>query len=93
MVRGRIAFAILLGLPLASPGAALAQGTAPGQGVTVPMQQPTSPGGPPAPKPGTLSDGRPRQDAGGGGASTAPGGRPAALPLPLPGQADPPEKK
>ena len=84
----RFALAVLFAVPVA----ALAQGTAPGQGVTTPMTQPTNPGGPPAPSPGTLSDGRPRQDAGGGAASTAPGTT-SSLPLPPQGQADPVGKK
>lgn len=89
-----VATALLLALatPLVTPGAALAQGTAPAQGVTQPMPQGTPPAQPPAPRPSDLSDGRPRQDAGGGAASTAPGTT-SSLPLPQPGQADPPEKR
>ena len=84
----RFALAILLGVPAAG----LAHGTAPGQGVATPMTQPTSPGGPRAPTPGTLSDGRPRQDSGGGAASTAPNTT-SSLALPPQGQADPVGRK
>jgi hypothetical protein len=89
----RIVIVLVLGLPLlAGPGGAWAQGTAPAQGVTQPMPQPAPASGPPAPKPGELSDGRPKRDAGGGAASTAPETT-GNLPLPLPGQADPVEKR
>jgi hypothetical protein len=85
----RFAFALLL---LAAPIVVHAQGTAPGQGVTRPIPQGTPPAQPPAPRPGTLSDGRPKADAGGGAADTAPGTT-SSLPLPQPGQANPPDKQ
>jgi hypothetical protein len=85
----RLVFSLLL---IAAPLAAEAQGTAPGQGVTRPIPQGTPPAQPPAPKPETLSDGRPRQDAGGGAASTAPETT-SSLPLPPSGQANPPDKQ
>ena len=85
----RLAFALLL---LAAPPVALAQGTAPGQGVTRPIPQGPLPEQPPAPRPGTLSDGRPKEDPGGGAANTAPGVN-SNLPLPPAGQANPPEKR
>ena len=85
----RLAFGLLL---LALPLAAAAQGTAPGQGVTTPIPQGTPPAQPPAPRPDTLGDGRPKQDPGGGAASTAPDTT-SSLPLPLPGQANPPDKQ
>jgi hypothetical protein len=85
----RLAFALLL---LAAPIVAHAQGTAPGQGVTRPIPQGTPPAEPPAPRPGTLSDGRPKQDTGGGSANTAPGTA-SSLPLPQPGQANPADKQ
>jgi hypothetical protein len=85
LVRTMMALAGLLTLP----GMALAQGTAPAQGVTQPMPQPTTPGGPPAPQPAELGDGRPRQDATTtSGTNTAPETT-QSLPLPPAGQADP----
>jgi hypothetical protein len=84
-----LAFALLL---LTAPMVAHAQGTAPGQGVTRPIPQGTSPVQPPAPPPSTLSDGRPKEDTGGGAANTAPGTT-SSLPLPQPGQANPPDKQ
>ncbi|MBK1660590.1 hypothetical protein [Paracraurococcus ruber] len=78
--------------PLAHPGTTLAQGTAPTQGVTQPQPQPAPPGGPPVPPATVAKDGQPRQDPGGGGASTAPHTT-ANTPLPPPGQADPPAQR
>src|SRR5690349_1516724 len=90
----RTAIVLLLGLSLeaAVPLVARAQGTAPAQGVVTPIPQPVAPGGPPAPRPQDLGDGRPRQDTGGGAANTAPETT-SSLPLPQPGQADPPAKQ
>jgi hypothetical protein len=85
----RLAFTLLL---LAVPTVAHAQGTAPGQGVTLPIPQGTPPAQPPAPQPGDLSNGRPKADTGGGAADTAPGTT-SSLPLPPPGQANPPDKQ
>lgn len=89
-LRSRAA-AAALGLSLVWPAQSLAQGTAPTQGVTQPQAQPVSPGGPPAPDPRDITDGRPRADPGGGAANTAPGTT-SSLPLPPQGQADPPPK-
>ncbi len=82
-------------LLVAQPLAAAAQGTAPSQGVTLPIPRPgteaqkETPPAPPAPKPSEVTDGRPRTDQGGGAASTAPDTT-AHTPLPPPNQADPP---
>ena len=84
---------ILLAALVALPIAATAQGTAPAQGVNRPIPRPapeTAPGATPAaPQPGTLTDGRPRTDPGGGTARTAPDTT-ARTPLPPPNQANPP---
>ena len=76
--------AILLALPLV----AVAQGTAPAQGVDRPIPRPAPEAAPPAPKPGELTNGRPRTDPGGGAANTAPDTT-ARTPLPPAGQANP----
>ncbi len=79
---------LVLSCALVAPHFASAQGTAPAQGVTRPLPQPDPDTRPPAPTPGTLSDGRQRQDPGGGAANTAPDTT-AKTPLPLPGQTNP----
>jgi hypothetical protein len=73
---------------LAAPCVASAQGTAPAQGVTQPLPQPAPETPPPAPKPNELSDGRPRQDPGGGSTNTS-ADTTAKTPLPQQGQANP----
>ena len=83
---GRLAAALLFWLP----GAAAAQGTAPAQGVTQPMEQPSPAADPPAPKPADVSDGRARPDPGGAQTRTTPDTT-TSLPLPEKGQADPPK--
>lgn len=68
---------------------AAAQGTAPAQGVNRPIPRAAPEAAPPAPKPGEITDGRPRTDPGGGAARTAPGTT-SGTPLPPANQADPP---
>jgi hypothetical protein len=87
MGHGTIAVLLTVGL-VAMPLAGNAQGTAPAQGVTRPSPPPAPEAAPPAPKPGEITDGRPRTDPGGGAARTTPDTT-AKLPLPSPGQADP----
>ena len=79
---------ILMALSLAFPMTGRTQGTAPAQGVTQPRPPPQPEAAPPAPKPGTISDGRPRVDRGGGTTRTTPDTT-GNLPLPPAGQADP----
>ncbi|WP_052214481.1 hypothetical protein [Belnapia sp. F-4-1] len=82
----------LLAVLLALPVAATAQGTAPAQGVTRPIPRPAPEAAPPAPKPGEITDGRPRTDTGGGAANTTPDTT-ARTPLPPAGQANPPSMR
>jgi hypothetical protein len=84
----KISTLILVALSLALPMTGQAQGTAPAQGVTQPGTPPQPEAPPPAPKPGTITDGRPRIDQGGGAAQTTPSTT-SSLPLPPTGQADP----
>ena len=82
-----VAFAAML--LIVQPLAAMAQGTAPAQGVNRPIPRPAPDAAPPAPKPGEITDGRPRTDPGGGAASTAPDTT-AGTRLPPANQANPP---
>lgn len=86
------ALALASGLLLTLPLGAVAQGTAPAQGVGQPMPQPAPLAGPPAPKPSEITDGRPRVETGGGETNTSPETT-SKTPLPPVGQADPPPPK
>ncbi len=79
-------------LILVQPVAALAQGTAPAQGVNRPIPRPAPDAAPPAPRPGEITDGRPRTDPGGGAARTAPDTT-AGTRLPPANQANPPSMR
>ncbi|GGC30360.1 hypothetical protein GCM10011504_05730 [Siccirubricoccus deserti] len=78
------------GTLLLAAGPALAQGTAPTQGVTRPSPPPAAEAPPPAPS--QLGDGEPRRDTGGGATRTTPDST-AQTPLPPPGQAEPPPRR
>lgn len=89
----RILILCLAAAPLVTqPVIAMAQGTAPAQGVNRPIPRPAPEAAPPAPRPGEITDGRPRTDPGGGAASTAPDTT-AGTPLPPVNQADPPARR
>ncbi len=89
----RILLLCLAAAPLAlQPPAAAAQGTAPAQGVNRPIPRPAPETAPPAPRPGEITDGRPRTDTGGASARTTPDTT-SGTRLPPANQADPPARR